>query len=172
MESVNDAKSGTTPGARPRRKAGSRRKGRELALQALYQIEANGDAWEDALELFWESASAGAAALEFARGLVVEVRARREEIDRVIAEVSRHWRLERLSRVDLCAIRVAICELIPPRELPVEIAINEAVEVARKFGAGETAAFVNGVLDAAAVLLGRKEGGHPRTQGRRFSTGR
>ena len=82
--------------------------------------------------------------------------ARREEIDQCIAAASQHWRIERLSRIDANVIRIAVYEMTEPPGLPLEIAINEAIEVARKFGTSESAAFVNGVLDEVGKRLGLK----------------
>lgn len=135
---------------------GVRRKGRELALQALYQLEMTGDDPEKALRDLCESFASTPSAQEFARRLVRGVRERRAEIDALIAAAADNWRPERLSRVDGIVMRVAIYEMTTPPELPVEIAVNEAVELARKFGGTESARFVNGILDEVAGRLGLK----------------
>lgn len=135
---------------------GSRRKGRELALQALYQLDITSDASEAALQRVLAESGTGEQTRVFARRLVEGVLPRREEIDGLIAEAAEHWGLDRLSRVDLNVMRVAIYELTTPPGLAVEIAINEAIEVARKFGSQESATFVNGVLDHVAQRLGLK----------------
>jgi N utilization substance protein B len=135
-----------------------RRKGRELALQALYQLEITRDESERALsELF--SGDATPAARRFASELVRGVLTSRARIDELIEKACEHWRLERLSRIDLSVIRVAAYELMTPPALPLEIAINEAVEIARRFGTKESSAFVNGVLDQVAAKLGLKAAG-------------
>ena len=139
----------------------TRRKGRELALQVLYQLEMSGDASETALRNFAESFEHSPRARAFGEGLVRGVLARREEIDTVIAAASEHWRMERLSRIDANVIRVALYEMTADPPLPIEIAINEAIEVARKFGTAESAAFVNGVLDEVAKRLGLERGQRP-----------
>jgi N utilization substance protein B len=74
----------------------------------------------------------------------------------LVGETAENWRLERLSRVDLNVIRIAVYELTTEPPVPVEVAINEAIEVARRFGTEQSAGFVNGVLDQVAVRLGRK----------------
>lgn len=135
---------------------GARRKGRELALQALYQVEITGDASDGALQALEKSFEASPGARELARELVRGVLARRDEIDRLIAEAAEHWRLERLSRVDVNVIRIAVFEMTSTPPLPVEIAINEAIEIARRFGTVESPTFVNGVLDRVAERLGLK----------------
>jgi N utilization substance protein B len=132
----------------------ARRKGRELALQALYQLEMSGDAPEPALRRFEESFDNSPEARDFAWELVRGVLERRTDLDARIAESSEHWRLERLSRIDANVIRIAVCEMTGDPPLPVEIAIDEAVEIAKRYGTAESAAFVNGVLDAVARRLG------------------
>jgi N utilization substance protein B len=134
----------------------ARRKGRELALQVLYQLDMSGGSLEQALRSFGDSFEQNPNAREFGEELVRGVLARREEIDQCIAAASQHWRLERLSRIDANVIRIAVYEMTAPPGLPLEIAINEAIEVARKFGTTESAAFVNGVLDEVGKRLGIK----------------
>ncbi len=133
-----------------------RRKGRELALQALYQSDITSDASEKSLAEFWATTEGSASAKQFAMQLVEGVLARRAEIDALVESAAENWRLERLSRVDLNVIRIAVHELTAPPPLPLEIAINEAVEISRRFGTGESSSFVNGVLDQVAARLGLK----------------
>ncbi len=135
---------------------GARRKGRELALQVLYQMEITNEPSTRALQGFWESFESGPAAREFARSLVDGVIERRAEIDALIAAASENWRVERLSRTDLNVLRIAVHEMTKSPPLPVEIAVDEAIEIARKFGTQESATFVNGVLDQVASHLGLK----------------
>lgn len=135
---------------------GARRKGRELAVQALYQIELRGEASHEMLRLFWEQCEAGSRAREFAATLVAGVRAQQSQIDELIARSSEHWRLERLSRVDRNLLRVAAYELLQ-RGAPTSVVLNEAIEIARRFGTEESATFVNGILDQIAAQLGVKE---------------
>ena len=141
-----------------------RRKGRELALQALYQIEITQETSDKGLDSFGESFEHSPRVKEFAWTLVRGVLERREEIDHVIAAVSERWRTDRLSRVDLNVIRIAIYEMTTPPELPLEIAIDEAVEIARRFGAGDSPTFVNGILDQVASRLGRKPARQPQKE--------
>jgi N utilization substance protein B len=89
-------------------------------------------------------------ALDFARDLIRATMAHRDELDRVVQDVSRNWRLERMSRVDRNILRLATCELEHARDVPVKVVINEAVELAKRYGASESPAFVNGILDRIA----------------------
>lgn len=134
---------------------GARRRGRELALQALYQLEVSGEA-AGTLQTFFERAEAGERAKEFAAALVAGVREQQERLDRLIADASEHWRFERLSRVDLNVLRVACYELTSGK-VPTSVVLDEAIEVARRFGTEESATFVNGILDHIAEQLGVKE---------------
>jgi len=134
---------------------GARRKGRELAVQALYQIELRPDASPAVLQVFWEQCEAGQPAKEFARALVDGVAEQRARIDLLITETCEHWRVERLSRVDLNILRLATFELLRGG-VPTNIVIDEAIEIARRFGTEESAVFVNGVLDPIAARLGVK----------------
>jgi N utilization substance protein B len=136
---------------------GARRKGRELAMQALYQTDVHGDAVAPAtLRLFFEHCEGSAEAKRFAVTLVDGVRDQRAQIDALIAEVSEHWRFERLSRVDLNVLRVATHELMT-RSAPTSVVLNEAIEIARRFGTEESAVFVHALLDQIAARLGVRE---------------
>jgi N utilization substance protein B len=134
---------------------GARRRGRELALQALYQVEVSGDS-PSAVQAFFAHAEAGDRAKEFAAALVAGTREQRERIDQLIADASEHWRFERLSRVDLNVLRIATYELLA-RGAPTRVVLDEAIEIARRFGTGESATFVNGILDQIAERLGVKD---------------
>lgn len=136
---------------------GARRKGRELAVQALYQIELTGESSAAVLRLFFERAEASAHAKEFAAALVGGVRAQQPRLDELIAQASRNWRFERLSRVDLNILRLAAYELSQTPNVPTSVVIDEAIEIARRFGTEESAEFVNGILDQIAGELGVKE---------------
>jgi N utilization substance protein B len=137
---------------------GERREARELALQALYQLEMTPEAEAArSLALFWSQTVAADDTSRFARELVDGVAANRERIDALIAQSAEHWRLPRLSRVDLSLLRLATFELLARPEIPPEVTINEAIEIARRFGSEDSPAFVNGVLDQVATVLGAKE---------------
>ena len=135
---------------------GMRRRGRELAVQALYQIELRGDASVEGLVLFWEHSDASVRAKEFAAALVAGVREQRQRIDELITAASEHWRFERLSPVDLNVLRVATYELLQSPATPTSVVLDEAIEIARRFGTAESPTFVNGVLDQIATQLGVK----------------
>lgn len=136
---------------------GTRRVAREVALQALYQIDMRGEAAEPGtLELFWAHFDCPEDAGPFARELVEGVQTQRLRIDELITGSVEHWRLERLSGVDRNLLRVATFELVDRPDIPTSVTINEAVEIARRYGSEDSASFVNGVLDHIAGVLGLK----------------
>lgn len=125
-------------------------------MQALYQLELTGDEGGTGLASFWGHFEAAEAAQAFAMRLVEGVQRERQDIDRLIAEAAEHWRVPRLSKVDASVLRVAVYELLGCDDIPARVTIDEAIEIARCFGSGESAAFVNGVLDRVADVLGVK----------------
>jgi N utilization substance protein B len=167
--------------------AGPRRRAREIALQVLVQMDVGGDLdAAQGLRVYFdhladesdldgaegEAASAlgvgGGAGLGATRAppafdrrlvedLVAGVEAHRAEIDQVVQELSRNWRLERMALVERNIIRLALYELKFAGTVPVNVVINEAIELAKRYGTAEGAAFVNGLLDRAAGGRGTVE---------------
>ena len=140
----------------------TRRAARALALQVLFGLDdglddaaavASVGAWADRFEL-----PAPQEVRELATELVTLVAGpgRRGNVDDVIVAGSRNWRLERMARVDRNIRRLAVGELVNAPDTPVRVVINEAVELAKRFGTAESPAFVNGVLDRIAGNLGRR----------------
>ena len=127
-----------------------RRKGRELALQALYQIEITGDASSPAVDLFLSHFEGNAGAKDFARQLVSGVVSQRAEIDARIEQCTDNWKLARLAKVDLVLLRLATYELIFCPDIPANVSFDEAIEIAKRFGTGDSPSFINGVLDQVA----------------------
>ena len=132
---------------------GSRRKAREDAVQMLYQIDLSGEDPQRAIELYTEHLAPGEEQSEFAAELVRGCSEHRDEIDAKLREVSRHWRLERMARVDRNILRLAAFELLWQPQIPRRVTLNEAVELAKRFGDEDSPAFVNGVLDKIASEL-------------------
>ncbi len=139
---------------------GIRRKGREIALQALYRMEITGDESASGLSLMWEHFEAAIEARSFASEIVRGVVAERSRIDELLAGALEHWKIGRLSRVDLNVLRIGAYELLSGTPTP--IVLNEAVEIARRFGSEDSSQFVNGILDHVAGALGvRTAAGDP-----------
>jgi N utilization substance protein B len=126
---------------------GTRRRARELALQLLYQFELTDASPEEMQEGFEEWRSAGDGVRTFADGLLRGTLDRLGEIDNELKQQTTHWRLERLAAVDRNILRLAMYELIYESDTPPAVVIDEAIEIAKKYGAKDSGRFVNGVLD-------------------------
>jgi N utilization substance protein B len=137
----------------------SRRRSRELALQALYQLELSGTAPQHGVPLLAEHFEADTADLPFARDLAEGAVAHMPEIDAAIAESSEHWSLTRMARVDLAVLRLATYELLHRPDVPTSVVLNEAIELGKRYGTEESGPFVNGVLDRVAKLAGQRRAG-------------
>jgi N utilization substance protein B len=133
--------------------ASKRTRARERALQALYQIDVAAEGIDDALGRFWKSFEpAEREVMDLADSLVRGVARHRAAVDDAIERVSTHWRLDRMAKVDRNVLRLAVYELLET-DVPVKVAINEAIELGKKFGSESSGAFVNGVLDKVAAAL-------------------
>jgi N utilization substance protein B len=139
---------------------GSRRKARALALQVLYAQDlapVEGPQLDDAVATYGDrfELDVDPDAREFAQVLVRAATRDPAAVDAAITAASRNWRLERMARVDRNILRLAVGELQNVSETPVKVVINEAVELAKRFGTAESPAFVNGILDRIATAIGR-----------------
>ena len=126
---------------------GVRRRGRELALQVLYQHELAGRGVEEILISFEDLQEAPPVARSFAVELARGVVARLDEVDGHLSGQADNWRLERMAVVDRNILRLAIYELLFEKETPPAVVIDEAVEIAKRFGSERSSQFINGVLD-------------------------
>ena len=136
---------------------GARREGRELALQALYSLDLNPMDARESLRLLRENSRVAAAVRGFAEELVAGVVEKRQELDRIIDEQSKNWAISRMTKVDLNILRLATFELLFRSDIPKSVTMNEAIEVAKKYGTEESPSFINGVLDVIAASVPEKE---------------
>jgi N utilization substance protein B len=146
-------------------KVGARRQGRECAVQVLFQLDAGEfhATADEALSLFWASdLSEGeerpsdetrAFTGELVAGVVRELKL----VDKSIQKSTQHWKLERMARVDRNILRLAAYELLHIADVPARVVLNEAIDIAKKFGTAESGAFVNGILDRLAQDVRRGE---------------
>ncbi|RNC68613.1 MAG: transcription antitermination factor NusB [Desulfuromonadales bacterium] len=133
---------------------GARRIGREIALQMLYSRDYAMGETSSLMELVLDEAEPGTAAgRAFADDLVRGVLEKREAIDERIAGKSKNWAISRMAKVDLNILRLAVFELLYRDDIPKNVTINEAIEVAKKYGTEESPGFVNGILDEIASTL-------------------
>jgi N utilization substance protein B len=135
---------------------GSRRRGRELAVQTLYAMELNPSDGHSSVQQFSGDERSDFDAVDFAEDLVKGVVTNQSIIDRTIEEKSKNWSKSRMPKVDLSILRMATFELLLRNDIPKNVTINEAIEVAKKFGTEESPAFINGILDEIAAALPEK----------------
>lgn len=126
--------------------AGSRRRGRIVALQTLYEADCVAHDPHEILEQNLREKPLPLSTQAFARELVEGVLAHHSGIDAVLRQAAPLWPLEQLPAIDRNILRLAIFEILVNNEVPLKAAINEAIELAKSFGSESSAAFVNGVL--------------------------
>jgi N utilization substance protein B len=129
---------------------GARRKARELALQALYQHDISADpASKLALDLHRRYHESEAdEALSFAAALVKSVLDHRAELDGLIEAAAKNWRMERMAVIDRNILRLGVAQLLHfGDEVPPKVAIDESIELAKRYGDDESGRFINGILD-------------------------
>lgn len=134
---------------------GLRRRSRELAMQVLFQGEFEKDLnVEQGLALYRESFDSEPEIWDFSKNLIRGVFLNKETIDQKIQSHSSHWKLDRMSIVDRNILRIAVFEMMfLGNEVPRNVIINEAIEVAKKFGATDSSGFVNGILDQVSKSI-------------------
>ena len=135
--------------------SGARRKARMLALQALYEADSVGHEAEQTITHLLDNAGLGEDNSAFACQLVSGVIHNKEEIDRNIQHFAPAWPLEQIPAVDKNILRVAIFEILFDDKVPIKVAANEAVELAKKFGSDSSPRFINGVLGSVSTLNNR-----------------
>lgn len=133
--------------------AGNRRKARECALQILYQMDVSEHSAEEALAAFWQNFDPEVDVKDFATELVFGVSARQTEIDERIQQSSHHWKLERMAKVDRNVLRLAVFEILHRDDIPKKVSLNEAIEIAKRFGTEDSGAFINGILDHISATV-------------------
>jgi N utilization substance protein B len=144
---------------------GTRRQARELAMQALFYMDMRHNISLPMLESFCENFRPPKKVTPFFLALVNGVVAARGDIDALIEQFSKNWKIHRMSCVDRNVMRIAVYELLYCEDIPPKVSINEAVDVGKKFGTEESGAFINGIMDSirdALVHEGRLKKNAPR----------
>jgi N utilization substance protein B len=131
---------------------GLRRKARYLALQALYEIDTSGHGEEAVVSRLLEEENLPGENSVFVRELVKGVLANKEELDREIETFAPAWPISQIPVIDRNILRLAIFEILIDNKVPVKVAINEAVELAKTFGADNSSRFINGVLGSISTI--------------------
>lgn len=138
---------------------GARRRGRILALQALYSWECTGQGIDKLASFPWldeaQAVKISTDVYDFARLLVLGTVECKEEIDALIEKHLENWELGRLARVDLALLRLGCYSLRYQKDVPASVTIDEAVDIAKEFGSEDSYKFINGVLDGVRKSIGR-----------------
>jgi transcription antitermination factor NusB len=125
-----------------------RTKAREYALQILYAIDITKDEPKNCVERFWEGSDETSEDIKrFAGEIVLGVCNNKKEIDGLISKYATNWQLDRMAVIDRNVLRFATYELLFMEDIPPKVSINEAIDIAKKFGGNDSGKFVNGVLD-------------------------
>ena len=135
---------------------GKRRWSRELALKFLYQFELTGGELGEQIKLFLKQNSSKDDVESFMRGLVFSLLDKVKEIDEVIQKYSDHWVLDRMTVIDRNILRMGVCELLFDFSTPPKVVINEAIDIAKKYGNEDSPEFINGILDKVYKEIGQK----------------
>jgi len=129
---------------------GTRRKARELALQVLFQVDVGEIILEDAIKNFWKIEKVLPEIRDFTLRLSRGVMENITQIDEIIKKYTKNWALNRINNIDRNILRIAIYELLYCPDIPYKVSINEAIEIAKKYGTFDSGKFVNGILDRVA----------------------
>lgn len=133
-----------------------RKQAREGAMQLLFQMDSNGEFHNSAIDSFLINFPFGESESDYINKAVVGVLENREQIDEYITNQLESWSLERLAKVDLATLRLAIYEILYMDDIPVEVSINEAIEIVKKFSTDDAYKYVNGVLGGFVRAIGKK----------------
>jgi len=134
-----------------------REQGRQIALQALYQLDVRREEVGPEIVEFLRSSTTDPDVYFFARRLTEGAWAWRAQADRLIREAAEHWRIERMATIDRNILRLAAYEISQCPDIPSRVAIDQAIELAKRFSAAESGAFVNGVLDRVLRIVKGEE---------------
>jgi len=150
------------------KRPGTRREAREAVLQFLFSHDLNNETLPDRCADFWELRAARQKVRDFAGELLNGIFEHRAEIDQAIAAACQNYTLDRLAAIDRNILRLAVYEILHRGDIPVPVTLNEAIEIAKRFGGAESAGFVNGVLDRIQNEHGRpaEKKTSPQTTGR------
>jgi len=135
-----------------------RRKAREHALQILFQLDIKKEKPSAAvLKRFWAEFQQDEEVKAFAEEIIKGTFKHVDKINKLIEECAQNWSIDRMAVVDRNVLRMAIYEILYRMDIPTSVTINEAIEIAKKFGTDESGSFVNGILDRVARLTGKLE---------------
>jgi len=128
-----------------------RRASRELAMKLLYQLEIQKENKEEQKKVFFEENTLTEKDRTYISEVVEGVFQNKEFIDNMIEVHSRGWKIGRISKIDLSIMRLSICEICFRKDIPYNVSVNEAVELAKKYSTEEAGSFVNGILSKVPI---------------------
>jgi len=134
-----------------------RTKAREYALQVLYQLDIRRGDTAETLQEFWDARQPAPEVKAFAQQLAEGTMSHAQEIDQLISAHADNWDMKRMAVVDRNILRLGVFELLYVTDVPPSVCIDEAIELAKRFGDAESAKFINGILDAIHKASPRKD---------------
>jgi N utilization substance protein B len=142
-----------------------RSRGREIALQVLYLLEQNPDLDPKEVDRFVEGRILEPRLRDFAHALVRGVTEHRTRLDELISGVAENWRLDRMAAIDRNILRLGAFEMLFDSDVPAKVAINEALELAKRYSTAQSSRFVNGILDRLQAGAGVADGAESKPAG-------
>jgi transcription antitermination protein NusB len=136
---------------------GTRRYARELAMQALFSMDMSSVFSTEMLAEYSRSFLSSKKVGPYFQRLTEGVVQYKDHIDKVIEQYSSHWKVRRMACVDRNILRLAVFELLYCGDIPAKVSINEAIDIAKKFGSSESGSFINGILDSIRTALDKQE---------------
>ena len=129
----------------------NRKRSREIAMELLFGMTLSKNTLEETIETFLEDyeMKLNTIDLDYIKEILLKVEENKTEIDKKIEEALTNWKLERISKVNLSILRLAIGEMLYIEDVPEKVAINEAIEMTKKYSEDKSVSFINGVLDKA-----------------------
>ena len=125
-----------------------RERARELAIQALAQLDVQGDDFLSEVDFFINSSNFPESSKKLARKLVDITWSNRKKCDEYIGKTVKHWQIQRIALIDRTILRLAIAELLYRPEVPMRVILDQAIELVKKYSTAESPQFINGILDA------------------------
>ena len=135
-----------------------RTRGREIALQVLYQLEQNPESSSEEIRRFIEGRLRDPALRTYAEEIIAGVQSHQNQLNELIGGVAENWSLERMAAIDRNILRVGAFELLHCPEVPVKVVINEALELAKRYSTSQSSRFVNGILDRLQAAAAESRG--------------
>lgn len=124
----------------------SRKVAREETMKLLYQMEINNDFSESILKNFVEARNFNNDEIQYIRDSILHINNNKKNIDQYINKYAQGWKLNRIAKIDLSLLRIAIHEILFRDDIPIEVSINEALELSKKYSTKESSKFINGIL--------------------------